>query len=264
MTARPRRDDAWAEARLAIASFGGVLVLAVGSLLWGGYGADSEGSKLAGSVMRFGVIAAVVALVAVGVVAVARAIAAPARGRTGSRPPGYATAAAATLPPRRRVALASVFGALNLLLIAAGVLHILVWNPLARVPGLGLAEIAARMQAVGEGTTSGAMVVTWAAFWALATVLYVAACGVPRIAPILASRHIAVAGLLIIGGTCGFHWMAGFSMGMSLADTFATSGGDAALSGPLLALVGQACVVAALFLALVPSTPRTGPAPAVA
>jgi hypothetical protein len=45
--------------------------------------------------------------------------------------------------------------------------------------------------------------------------------------------------------------MAGFSMGMSLADTFATSGGDAAVTGPLIALAGQACVVAALFLALV-------------
>jgi hypothetical protein len=250
------------QGRLAIACFAGALVLALGIFLWAGYGTDNEGSKLAGLAIRFGVVAAVVVLVVIGIVAAVRAVAAGVHGAGASRT-DYAAAAAAELPPRRRVARAAAFGALNLLVLAAGVLHILVWNPLARVPGLGLDEIYDRMQAVGEGTTSGAMVVIWAVFWLAATVLYVAACGVPRIAPILANRHIDVVGLLIIGGTCGFHWMAGFSMGMSLADTFATSGGDAAISGPVIALTGQACIVTALFVALVRSPSRPAAAPAL-
>jgi len=43
-------------------------------------------------------------------------------------------------------------------------------------------------------------------------------------------------------------------MGMSLADTFGTSGGDAEVTGSLIALIGQAALVAALFVGLVPQS----------
>ncbi|WP_166783852.1 hypothetical protein [Cryobacterium sp. Hz9] len=39
---------------------------------------------------------------------------------------------------------------------------------------------------------------------------------------------------------------------MSLADTFMTSGGDAAISGPAIAIAGQMALVAALLIGLTP------------
>lgn len=56
----------------------------------------------------------------------------------------------------------------------------------------------------------------------------------------------------MVGLTAATHWMAGFNMGMSLADTFMTSGGDAAVSGPVIAIVGQTALIAALLVGLAP------------
>jgi hypothetical protein len=74
------------------------------------------------------------------------------------------------------------------------------------------------------------------------------------------ARRIAAVGLVLLGATSGFHWFAGFTMGMSLADAFGTSGGDAAWTGPLVAVTGQLALVAALFVALVPRRSATPPA----
>gem|GEM_PF-3797926 len=65
---------------------------------------------------------------------------------------------------------------------------------------------------------------------------------------------LVVVGLILVGVTASFHWIAGFTMGMSLADTFGTSGGDAEVTGSLIALIGQAALVAALFVGLVPQS----------
>lgn len=157
---------------------------------------------------------------------------------------------------RRRVALACGLALANLALIALGTVHILLWNPLARIPGLTIDEIYAEMSARGEGG-GGVMVVAWAVLWGLVSIALGVVGSLSRMATVLTARRITVLGLLLIGVTVFFHWWAGFGMGMSLADTFATSGGDAAVSGPILSLVGQLALVAALFVALVPPRPNT-------
>ncbi len=153
-----------------------------------------------------------------------------------------------------RVALAIGLAMVNLTLIAAGTLHVLLWNPLARVPGLTIDEIYTEMAARGEGG-GGIMVVPWVVVWGLASVALALVGSLPRLASVLTARRMLVLGLLLIGVTVFFHWWAGFGMGMSLADAFETTGGDAAVSGPILSLIGQLALVAALFIALVP--PRT-------
>lgn len=165
--------------------------------------------------------------------------------------------AAARTPWRCRLLLASAFSAATMTVVAAGLMHILVWNPLARMPGLDLDRIYGQMAAAGQGTGS-AMIIAWAGIvTVLALALAVCSC-VPRWAPFFTPRRICVTGLLLIGATVFFHWFAGFAMEMNMADTFATSGGDAAASGPALAVVGQLALVAALFVALAPIGSRTG------
>jgi hypothetical protein len=156
-----------------------------------------------------------------------------------------------------RLALACGLAMVNLALIAAGALHILLWNPLVRVPGLAIDEIYSQMAVRGEGG-GHIMVFAWAALWGLASIALAVVGSLPPMAPVLTARRMIVLALLLIGATVFFHWWAGWGMGMSLADAFGTSGGDAAVSGPILSLIGQLALVSALFIALVPPANTQG------
>lgn len=159
---------------------------------------------------------------------------------------------------RRRALIAGVFGAAALGVCAFAILHVAVWNPLARVPGLTLDEIYAGLADAREATGVG----VWLGIQAIATALGTAAlllfAFLPRRDPLFAtSRRLVAAGFLLIAGTTAIGYLPAFSMGMGLADTFMTSGGDAAASGPLLAIVGQVAVVATLLVITVrPALPR--------
>jgi hypothetical protein len=155
---------------------------------------------------------------------------------------------------RKRAALACGLALVNLVLIALGAAHLLLWNPLAKVPGLTIDEIYSEMAQRGEGTGVD-MIVAWAAFWALASIALAVLGSLARTASLLTFRRVVVLGLLLCGMTIFFQWWAGFAIGMSLADAFSTSGGDSAPSGPILSIIGQLSIVAAVFVALVP--PRT-------
>lgn len=157
---------------------------------------------------------------------------------------------------RRRVALACGLASTNLVLIALGTVHLVLWNPLAKVPGLTIDEIYSEMALRGEGG-GGIQIVAWAAFWGLASLALAVLGSLPRTASVLTTRRVVVLGLLLSGMTIFFQWWAGFGMGMSLADTFSTSGGDTAVSGPILSLVGQFALIGALFIALVPPRANT-------
>jgi hypothetical protein len=137
------------------------------------------------------------------------------------------------------------------------VLQILVWNPLAAAPpGLTLDEIHATMQAAGEWRPGAEVweIGVAALGVALAVALLVAAAVVRRPRPALVALGVAV--ILAFGAPA--YWLASFSMGMSLADTFAISGADASpWAAPLLLISGAAAVVA---VALAPAATRT-PAP---
>lgn len=196
-------------------------------------------------------MAALLVMPLIGILAVPAALALFIIVASGTREPSSSR----VLPIWRRALLALPFTVLTLVIVAAGVLHITVWNPLARVPGLSLDEIYSAMASANESPVAG-FIVGWAIFWAAASlVLLVLAC-IPWLSSFLTVRRIIVSGLLLVGATAGFTWLAGFNMGMSLADTFMTSGGDAALSGPAISLVGQIALVAALFFGLAPPLMR--------
>jgi hypothetical protein len=156
----------------------------------------------------------------------------------------------------RRLALALPFTGATLLLVVAGVLQVVLWNPLAKVPGLTLAEIHAAMAAADE-SSSPVPPLVWAVLWAAVAVVFLILCAVPALVGWLPVRRIIVLGLVLVGAAASCHWIAAFGMGMSLADAFATSGGDAAPGGAIIAVLGQAALVAALFVGLIPRRNRS-------
>jgi hypothetical protein len=136
--------------------------------------------------------------------------------------------------------------------VAVGILQITVWNPLSAAPGLTLDEIYAAMAAADEGAIAGPMVMAWAFFWGVAAVLLPILSGLARLARFFTARRIVGTGFFLVGATAFFHGFANFSMGMSLADTFAISGGGVAPSGPIIAIVGLVGIVAAIWVGFVP------------
>lgn len=161
------------------------------------------------------------------------------------------------VPRRRRMLVALPFTLGTLVIVVLGALHLTVWNPLARAPGRSLEEIYAEMVSAGQLVPSqaSAFVIVWAAFWSSAAIALLLACGLPRRSAALTRRRIVVLGLLLIALTVVFKWAAGFAIGMALADTFMTSGADAAPTGPALNIVGQFALAAALLIGLAPGAP---------
>lgn len=103
-----------------------------------------------------------------------------------------------------------------------GAMQILVWNPVAAVPGMGIEEIKAAMSAANEPLRETSVYV-----WAVAGPLMALAVGiygtlkVPDL-PWTIARWFLV--ILVLGTPSYF--FASFNPGMSIADAFATSGGD--------------------------------------
>ncbi|MDO9398340.1 MAG: hypothetical protein Q7T71_17475, partial [Herbiconiux sp.] len=171
-------------------------------------------------------------------------------------------------PRRQRVPVALAGLAIVLTLVAVGAADLLVWNPQAKVPGTDLAAVYGEMVArdgfdVGAGVT---MVAVWAAFW-VAAALVVVGLALRRGRSGLTRRRIAILMLALVAGAVVGRFFAGFSIGMSIADTFATSGGDASLVSAALPLVGQLCCAAAAIafgwaprIARPPSAPALEPA----
>lgn len=167
--------------------------------------------------------------------------------------------AGTSMPRARRVSLALPFSLMTLAAGFLGVMHIVVWSPLAKVPGMTLDEIYAAMAAAGEGT-GVVFIVAWAVCWTLGAVALPVLVALPFADHRIGRRAIATAGFLLIGTTVFGQWFAGFSMGMGLADTFMTSGADAAATGLVLTWIGQGSIIAALFCALPPRRLALSPA----
>ena len=126
------------------------------------------------------------------------------------------------VPNRFRVVVASVGTALVVAYAIVGSLQVLVWNPLAAVPGLALSEIHAELDRVGQ-SFSATPVILWAVLGVSAATLLAVSALRPNG---LALSHVAVAySLLLVGGAPSFFFVA-FSPGMQLADGFGISGGD--------------------------------------
>lgn len=127
-----------------------------------------------------------------------------------------------------------------------GSLQILVWNPLAVVPGRELEEIY-RLMADAREPMAVALVLIWAALGLLLGASVSVASTVRRY---WTTQQVLVLylGVLVLGGPS--YAAASFNPGMSMADAFMTHGGDRTPWGlvlcsisvaALLALVGLGC-----------------------
>ena len=156
---------------------------------------------------------------------------------------------------RPQAALLAVLSASAILAMLAGsLLHIYIWNPLARMPGMTLDEIYTGLSAAGE-PPSTVVPIGWAVAWGLIALALVvsAVLPYPRVRRLMTARRIAGIGILGVALVAGGSWFVGFDMGMGMADAFMTSGGDAATSGPMLSLVGFCFAIAALLVGLLPT-----------
>ncbi|MGR0158806.1 hypothetical protein [Paenarthrobacter nitroguajacolicus] len=123
-------------------------------------------------------------------------------------------------------------------------LQILVWNPLAAVPGATLDEIHEGLARRNESISLVA-VLTWSSIGtllALAVVLLTATRVVSRL------RSVLILQLLILVLGAPVYFFASFSAGMALADAFFISGGDYTPWGRLLYLVSGAALLCLLMV----------------
>lgn len=142
----------------------------------------------------------------------------------------------------------AAFAVANLVVVAIGALQLLVWNPLARAPGLTLEQVYAAVEAT-EGRVS-AVPLAWVILSSVLSITAAAAAFVAARRGLISTHHALSVGLVLVHATTFFMWWAGFGLAMSLADTFATSGGDGTAAGLLLALAGTGCLSAAILLQL--------------
>lgn len=103
-----------------------------------------------------------------------------------------------------------------------GALQIIVWNPMAAVPGMSLQEIKTAMSAVNEPLVEAPVYA-----WALAGPVLALTIGIFSIVrfpdlPWTITRYF----LLILMLGMPTYYFVSFSPGMSLADAFSTTGGD--------------------------------------
>jgi hypothetical protein len=151
-----------------------------------------------------------------------------------------------------------VLTAANLVVIGLATLHLLVWNPLSKLPGFTLDQIYATLGEWEDGVDA-----TPAAAAIAATLVTLASAAATLVAVRrgrVTTHQIVTGGLVLVHATTFLMWWAGFGLGMDLADAFATSGGDAAPTGWLLALGGTGCLVTAILLQLrVPADSESGP-----
>lgn len=144
----------------------------------------------------------------------------------------------------RRQSGAVIAGLVGLIVIvgyaAVGILQILVWNPLAAVPGATLEQIYAQLDLANESLATS-WVVTWGVIGVVlaGAVLLVSAVG--RTRPV---SFVVAADLLLLVLAAPAHLFVAFGPGMSLADTFMISGGDHAPWGVALYLVSALALTA--------------------
>jgi len=170
---------------------------------------------------------------------------------------------------RFRVAAGVAVPVVALAVTAVGLVHVFVWNPLAKLPGMTLTEIYSGLAAAGEGPGGGPTpwIVAVAVLVGLGAAAYAtfALAPVRRWARFRTRRRLVALGLLLVGGVVALVFLPGFSMGMGIADAFATSGGDAAGSGAVLAVIGMLAFAGSVLVSFVriqPAPPEGAPSSA--
>lgn len=126
---------------------------------------------------------------------------------------------------------------------ALAAVRILVLNPLAAVPGASLSAIYAEMDSAGEAV-SVAVPVLILSLGVIAAIVV----AVLSIRSHLEPAHSALLFLLLLVFGAPGHFVASFSPGMSLADTFMTGGDDHSGWSLLLYAVSAAAAIAAVVI----------------
>ena len=144
-----------------------------------------------------------------------------------------------------------VLAAANLGVVALGLLHLLVWNPLARVPALDAAQIYLVLGDGRGGVDSGPA--AWAAVATTATAAAATWAYVGARRGAVNVHSVVTGGLLLIHATSFFLWWAGIGIGEDLAAAFGGAIGDASPAGSLLALAGATCLAGAILMQLLPA-----------
>ncbi|MDI2023116.1 hypothetical protein [Paenarthrobacter nicotinovorans] len=149
--------------------------------------------------------------------------------------------------------IASLFGLAAIAAFAVvGAFQILVWNPLAAVPGASLDEIH-------EGLARANESMTWAF---LGTALGAVVVLLSAVGSLRRLRTVVLLDLLILGLGAPSYSLVSFHAGMALADAFFISGGDYAPWGGVLYTVSAAALLAGLIVVV--TNGRSGAAPATA
>lgn len=155
--------------------------------------------------------------------------------------------------------IASLFGLAAIAAFAVvGAFQILVWNPLAAVPGASLDEIHEGLARANE-SISAPTVVTWAF---LGTALGAVVVLLSAVGSLGRLRTVVLLDLLILGLGAPSYSLVSFHAGMALADAFFISGGDYAPWGGVLYTVSAAALLAGLIVMV--TNGRSGAAPATA
>lgn len=106
---------------------------------------------------------------------------------------------AGPIPASTRWGLGAGFTLATLAAVTVGVLHIAVWNPLAKVPGATLDGIYAAMH-VGDEVTVRVWMILWGVLAVGASIVYPVVCVLSNHWPALTRRHLVVSGLGLLGG----------------------------------------------------------------
>ena len=156
--------------------------------------------------------------------------------------------------PKRRAVLAAGVGSSVLTAYSiAGACQILVWNPLAAVPGATLSEIYAALDAAGE-TLGAPRVIAWSAVGVALAVGGLVGTILGR-AP--RPRHVVAGYLALVVLAAPSHMFVAFTGGVGIADAFATSGGDHAPWGGMLYLASGLALLILLGTAGWQKRPRS-------
>ena len=206
------------------------------------------GTLLSGAILLFSGITFLLAALVIPVAIVVLAVLFVVRARRTAREPAPASAWGTVL----------VLEALSLATVAVGALDLLVWSPLAQAPAFTLDEIWAALSPADAATGFG-FAVGWIVFWALASLIYLAG----SIAVLgrharPSTRMLAAAGLLLVSGAVFFQFWAGFSIGMSIADTLPPYTGGGSDVRAWYAMTGQFSLVGALILGIAPRPLASG------
>ncbi|ANP71179.1 hypothetical protein [Cryobacterium arcticum] len=125
-----------------------------------------------------------------------------------------------------------------------GTMQILVWNPLAAVPGASLDDIHRRLGSTG-GSLGQPVVLAWAVIGVVLAALVLA---LARRLPATPPTAILAAVLWLVGLGAPSHFAASFGAGLSLADGYGISGAAYAPWGGVLYLVSTAAFLGLIAL----------------